>query len=1787
MPVNPKTLSQIEDWRTSLLDLSKRNRLISCKLGARGVLEIEHPGVDSIWEELVVRNSPMTFVWKRDLLDDEPTDEEKLSLFAEDNEESTDPKSQRSDFDRCLKSEELSDDHLLTRLPDKKLASRLSRLALLARTSMEEQGVNVLFLAFGFLRWYESQDSDIPLLAPLMLVPVALTPGPSWKIVEYEEEVIPNQCLAELLRKDFRLSLPEIPEGGFDNAEERTEYLQNITDLLASDQAFSRWEVVDKIGLGTFSFQKVAMWQDLGTNAQRIAEHLLCRNIAGERDVPVRQMPDLPSASEFDDTVHPSDTHTILDCDSSQFEAVLAASRGASLVLDGPPGTGKSQTIANIIAECLATGKTVLFVSEKAAALEVVKRRLDSQKLGDFCLECHSQKASKKQVIAELKRSLELPREQYQSQDENLQRVFLLRKSLNSYVRALHQVRGALGLTAFTVHGKLAKLRAPVPTRWITQDVMSVTWATLNEIHQGLDRLQRCSAVVNDFDVHPWKGCRVRSLSLQDQDDVRHHFGSLKSTLASLAPAREVLANYHLLDAQSGYASLRNAAEVSRSLLEYPQFPSEWFRSQPRQLAESLIEVDRLRETGEQSRRRFSQLQDAGLDQDLTEHLRALQLPPDPYLTFVKPHNAVTVKSLRMHLAYIRNGVIDLRTSLLRLNSAIDDFALAIRVPVGRESSLGVLGKLTVLGQLIADSGPMKSSWFEEPTRAELLPIVEAGCQAQKDANELKTSLAGRVTGAAFTDEGRELAAAGERFHSAWRRFWGWLGGEWGRFQFRVKKLYTDQSPKSISELFGDLAILRSYHAARTRLTEISSPHRQHLIIDRDGEIAWGGIFQGLSAIDKLKGIIRIPERLKNALTTEGAIDREEIRIASQRLAETLAEVEGKAKQIQTHYSLSRVGDRARPYSDSPSDVLDRWLENVAAALSHDVSHLERIATVLQQGADLEIREVPHFQRQLEELKALRADLTSRQNAASTEFDIPLGADWPALAELASQLVLLLRDFGEQPHSAVVKVVTQPNSRTELLAAVQDVEQFLSESGGPHWDYLSSKFSVVDRVSTGIVLEKVPLPDLQKWLQLRIDDVSRLREWSEFASIAASLEQLGAGSLVREVVKQEIPLTHVRAAFDARFFHLWLDAAYGSDERLQSFSVDSHENRIDQFRSLDKQATQATFKRIRTGLLNAADRPHSEMLNAPPTSEMGILLKEAAKKRKQASPRQLFQKIPTLLPRLKPCLMMSPLTVSQFLDSAGFRFDVVIFDEASQVRPHDAIGAIYRAEQLIVAGDQKQLPPTSFFDRVGDDADDQADDEGDEESTSLRDYESILDVCCSMGMPRKRLRWHYRSRREPLIAFSNHVFYNRELVTFPSVLDADPSTAVRFVHVPDGRWMGGTSGGFNQIEAARTAELVFQHYERHPDESLGVITFNQRQQLAVLDEIERLRRQRPEFAQFFDPSVPDPFFVKNLENVQGDERDRIILSVAYGFDAAGKFAMRFGPLNKQGGERRLNVAITRARLQVTLVSSITAHDMDPSRAKSEGARLLRAYLEYAELGPESMIRQSTESVDSESESPFEAEVERELSSHGLNVARQVGCSGFRIDLALKHPDYPGRYVLGIECDGATYHSAATARDRDRLRQEVLEGLGWRICRIWSTDWVHDPKRQIDKILRFYHERLKDFEENGDANSTVTRAAPAKDEERPILRIRNDGKGSSSVRYSDIMDVPEKVIVEKVLLLLRRYGQTAPDDLIREVAKELGFNRTAHRIKSRIHDVIESLVSGKAVFSGSDGNLSAS
>jgi very-short-patch-repair endonuclease len=442
----------------------------------------------------------------------------------------------------------------------------------------------------------------------------------------------------------------------------------------------------------------------------------------------------------------------------------------------------------------------------------------------------------------------------------------------------------------------------------------------------------------------------------------------------------------------------------------------------------------------------------------------------------------------------------------------------------------------------------------------------------------------------------------------------------------------------------------------------------------------------------------------------------------------------------------------------------------------------------------------------------------------------------------------------------------------------------------------------------------------------------------------------------------------------------------------------------------------------------------------------------------------------------------------------------------------------------------------------------------------IGDFESILSLCKSVNMPNKRLRWHYRSRREPLIAFSNRHFYDGDLVTFPSVRDA-ASDAVQLIHVPDGLW----SDRKNLPEARRVAELVVEHYRGKPDKSLGVIAFNVSQQQAIEDAIYDLRRSSPVIDALLKEGTHEPLFIKNLENVQGDERDVILLSFGYAKNEAGKFIKNFGPLSKPGGERRLNVAVTRAREAVSLVASVRSSDMDLSGSNSIGAQLLKAYLEYAEHGVDSMSRSIVE-TQGNCESPFEEEVAAALIRHGLEPVPQVGCGGFRIDLALKHPAYPGIYCLGIECDGATYHSSKTARDRDRIRQSILEGLGWRICRVWSTDWIRNPDLQIKRILATYEQVAAIPPDLGP--TATARPEPDFDDLQPQY-VADDT--SKTPTYLKIEDVPTQQIIDTSSRIVTRVGTIDWSELVSLTSRELGFARTGKKIRERIEAILHDQV----------------
>ncbi|WP_137992478.1 DUF3320 domain-containing protein [Streptomyces vilmorinianum] len=540
-------------------------------------------------------------------------------------------------------------------------------------------------------------------------------------------------------------------------------------------------------------------------------------------------------------------------------------------------------------------------------------------------------------------------------------------------------------------------------------------------------------------------------------------------------------------------------------------------------------------------------------------------------------------------------------------------------------------------------------------------------------------------------------------------------------------------------------------------------------------------------------------------------------------------------------------------------------------------------------------------------------------------------------------------------------------------------------------------------------------------------------EWQAYRDGVAVLARHNADDLVANAAERGIDPQQLPDIVEQALLRSWADGALASDGRLRATRTEDLDARVADFRAADRR------------LIAAAGGAVIEQCNRRRPRNLGgggsaVIKREAEKKTRHMPVRELLGRTREVVQSIKPCFMMSPLTVSQHLP-ADYTFDVVIFDEASQVRPSDAINCIYRGRSLIVAGDDKQLPPTSFFDSS-------VEDESDEYAEDVPDsFESLLHACKAGAMRELSLRWHYRSRHENLITFSNREFYGNSMVTFPGSLDKGNDVGVAFFGA-DGVYDKGSRRD-NRVEADFVATRVMHHFDTRPGKTLGVVALSQAQASAIDQAVQQARLSRPDLEHCFTEDRLDGFFVKNLESVQGDERDVMIMSVGYGPDEHGTLGLNFGPINKVGGWRRLNVAVTRARYRMEVVASFRGTQLRDSANVS--VQHLKRYLEYAEQGPAVLARDVVQ-ADAEPDSPFEESVLEVLRGWGYQVQPQVGVAGYRIDLGLRHPELPGAYALGIECDGAMYHSSKTARDRDRLREQVLNGLGWRLYRIWGTDW---------------------------------------------------------------------------------------------------------------------------------------
>lgn len=701
-------------------------------------------------------------------------------------------------------------------------------------------------------------------------------------------------------------------------------------------------------------------------------------------------------------------------------------------------------------------------------------------------------------------------------------------------------------------------------------------------------------------------------------------------------------------------------------------------------------------------------------------------------------------------------------------------------------------------------------------------------------------------------------------------------------------------------------------------------------------------------------------------------------------------------------------------------------------------------------------------------------------------------------------------------------------------------------------------------------------------------------QWAAFEGA----RQAAAAGLARELLDRgmngEIPFGDLAAAFRRAFWIAWLSGAVQSRPPLAAFHAMTHEERISEFRSLDEKVLQenraALVSRLR-------DQTQLRLRQPEAAAALPFLTREMARQRGLSPLRRTMRQAGAAIRAIKPCLLMSPLSVAQYLENPEHAFDLVIFDEASQLPTEDAVGSVLRGRQTVVVGDPKQLPPTNFFASSLSDVAPVT-----EDGTPLyEDSESILEELQGAGLYGDRLKWHYRSAHESLIHFSNVSFYDAGLATFPSV-ETGLGLGLQFDYVPDGLYEG---KGLNLVEARRVADAVVRFAQEQAErrargerpQSLGVGTFNLRQQLAIQDELELRRRNDPSLEPFFDRNVdrssPEPFFAKNLENIQGDERDVIFLSVTYGRGPDGKIRYNFGPLNGPNGWRRLNVLTTRARHHMRVFSSMRGDEISPAATTSIGPRLLRDFLLYAERG---RLDTAEAQVPGETETAFEREVYDELTRQGVRLVPRAGIAGYRIDFGVLDDALPGRFVCGLECDGPTYQRTETARDRDRLRHQVLESRGWTLFRVWSTDWFKDRAGQIDRLLRLIQEaRTRTREELEAERQARQRAAEEEAARRPQIQSTEPestayqrpaappytltpGEGRFAGR--DLLEEPLSELVNAVIEVVEHEGPIHAADLFARVAGRWG-TRVGKRVQTRLQEAAASAERGGQILSRGD------
>ena len=1370
-------LESVRQWQSRLLQIDRRSPLLYYSIGKRGIA-LKDGSPDALLQHIATSRSGLAFLYAERV-------RQRKDLFAlAENGKDQEPEIRVRPGD------------LETNLAPMELQSRLSALSKRNREWQEEQGLNILFLALGFLHW-EDEDEE-PACSPILLMPCDLFRAsprdPYLLVVDESEDVVVNPTLRHKLSMAAGADLPENDDSTV------AQYLERVSALVSDH---SDWRVEPSVVLGAFPFSKLAMWEDLQLMVEAGVVHPLVRRLAGDMETPLEIAATggsaVPTADAelkggaLDDLLAVREQYAVVDADFSQLRAIELARGGANLVIHGPPGTGKSQTIANIVATLLAEGRKVLFVSEKTAALDVVKRRLTEVGLGSFCLDLHSDRAKKDSVYAQLEDALH--QDPVQPREFPYERLSARRQELNRRVRALHAIRQPLGLSVFSVYGRIAGLRDAPQLNMVVRDVAELDEERLRQIQDAARRVARRNVEFRAHRTSRWRALGPVATSPLLDADIRNDLALVRSATASLVQVVSKGAS----DCGIQEPDTPQATEVLVRLLRHfqcrpPKVARQWL--EPKGLEAALESASALRRAAEERQRLqrgllaflgelrtdlpFGDWLAAG-SKDLSAAARWEQLAGSTWsadLLNDPTASAGRWQQIRLALDALVDASVELQT-MLGVRETLDLRSAA-------ESAVKIAERLIAVGVV-------PETWANMDAITSIRTETVAAHRHADEYASLERQLALRFVPETIDRVDDEMLV---RYKTDHRSFFRRLGSAFRTDDRKMRSCLKEPGKLSLEDATSALDQALTIRRLRAAWSDRESNLKQTLGLRYSGrETAWANVELSLDTLSSLyREYPAQAERFYRILVSAESFARlgDALRALKERMHRTDQLWPTGASRQTDH--LVAVAMQATLFEEVAQRV-SKVLADMEPLVRRP-ANLEELVQLLRSGANLV---------QIEEKAAAAEPASIRDLGASYSG---WSTDYDALEHALQWTEELNGIVGGPLGPSLIDRVAQP------LVASTYVEDETATTGALErlrgaWQTVAERFPAEQTPWRSPTT--APFAQVVAWCDDLSGHADEANNWVDYQTAYEALDRAVAANATDAMRALTDDSSLVPDLVLRRTYLSWLEHIGRAVPELQSAPTDL-EDVLRDFRELDARLPRSAQEHVRARCL--ASYP-SRLSNANGMGELGVLGRELSKRKRRLPVRKLVARIPNLLQILKPVFMMSPLAVSQFLprgesEMETLTFDAVIFDEASQVFPEDAVPALARAHQCIIVGDQKQLPPSSFF-RKSEDEDD-SDDEGDATENRLAGVESILDVLVGMsgfGVTEVYLQVHYRSQHDALIRYSNHFFYDDRLLTFPSATKAYPGFGIRSIYLPDPRFDAGGSRT-NRVEAERVVPTAFE-----------------------------------------------------------------------------------------------------------------------------------------------------------------------------------------------------------------------------------------------------------------------------------------------------------------------------------------------------------------------------------------